>query len=44
VHIGLCAAQQADKIEITWPSGRVDTLHSVAADRVLDVREGAAAR
>lgn len=39
VHFGLGDAKQADKIEITWPSGPKQTLGGVAAGRVLDVRE-----
>ena len=41
LHFGLGQASSADKIEIAWPSGRVDTLTSVAGDRVLPIREGA---
>ena len=42
LHFGLGPAQAADKIEVTWPSGRVETLTGVAGDRVVSIKEGAA--
>jgi hypothetical protein len=39
VHFGLGEARVADEIEIRWPSGTVQTLKSVAADQVLQVKE-----
>ncbi len=39
VHFGLGADTQADSIEIQWPSGTVQTLQKVEADRVLKVTE-----
>jgi hypothetical protein len=42
LHFGLGPAQAADTIEVTWPSGRVDTLTGVAGDRVVSIKEGAA--
>jgi hypothetical protein len=39
VHFGLGADAQADLIEIRWPSGIVQKLENVAADRVLAVTE-----
>jgi hypothetical protein len=39
VHFGLGAAAKADRIEIHWPSGTVQTLENVAADQVLAVKE-----
>jgi hypothetical protein len=39
LHFGLGPAAKADKITIHWPSGREQTLHNVAADRVLTVEE-----
>jgi hypothetical protein len=41
VHIGLGAATRADRIEIRWPSGVVQTLENVAADQILRVAEPA---
>jgi hypothetical protein len=39
MHFGLGADSSALLIEITWPSGTVQTLHDVAGDRVLAVKE-----
>jgi len=41
VHFGLGADTLAEAIEIRWPSGVVQTLKNIAADRVLSVREAA---
>jgi hypothetical protein len=41
VHFGLGEEKQAELIEIHWPSGIVQTLPSVAADRVITVKERA---
>ena len=39
IHFGLGQATQA-KLQITWPSGVVDTLRGVQADQTLTVTEG----
>lgn len=39
IHLGLGAATKVERLEIRWPSGQVQTLEGVAADRILDVRE-----
>jgi hypothetical protein len=39
VHFGLGSAKTADEIEIRWPSGTVQTLKDVKADKVLKVTE-----
>jgi hypothetical protein len=39
VHFGLGAHRTAELVEIRWPSGIVQTLKDVAADRVLTVKE-----
>lgn len=39
VHFGLGADTRADLVEIRWPSGIVQTIHNVRADRVLNVKE-----
>lgn len=39
VHFGLGADDRADSVEVRWPSGVVQTLANVAADRVLSVKE-----
>ena len=41
VHFGLGKAERADLLEIRWPSGQVDTIKNVAANRVIYVKEGA---
>jgi len=40
IHFGLGAAARADRIEIRWPSGTVDVLTDVPANRLIRVREG----
>ena len=39
VHFGLGAAAKADTVTITWPSGKLQTLRDVTADRVVTVEE-----
>jgi hypothetical protein len=39
VHFGLGPEDKATRVEITWPSGIVQTMDNVAADRVLSVTE-----
>jgi hypothetical protein len=39
VHFGLGGDDKAQSIEIRWPSGIVQTLENIAADRVIHVRE-----
>jgi hypothetical protein len=39
VHFGLGADEQADLIEIRWPSGTVQRLSAVHGDRVIEVKE-----
>lgn len=41
VHFGLAKAAKIDKVEIRWPSGRVEEFHDLAADRFYSVLEGA---
>ena len=43
VHFGLGSESKAQKIEITWPSGIVQTLENVDADRFLKITEAAPA-
>jgi enediyne biosynthesis protein E4 len=40
LHFGLGAEKEA-RVEIHWPSGGLETLENVAADRLILVREGA---
>src|SRR5258708_4336140 len=39
VHFGLGADDKATFVEIRWPSGTVQTLKNIAADRVVQVKE-----
>jgi len=43
VHFGLGSESKAQKIEITWPSGIVQTLENIDADHVLKITEAAPA-
>jgi hypothetical protein len=40
VTLGLGAATKATRVEVTWPSGRVDALTDVPGDRTITVEEG----
>ena len=40
VHFGLGKNQRVESLEISWPSGRVDTLRNVAANQLVVVKEG----
>ena len=37
---GLGSASKADRLEVRWPSGTVQTWSDLAADRILELREG----
>src|SRR5262249_45290507 len=39
LHFGLGASKEADRIEITWPSGAQQKLEHVKADRVVSIHE-----
>ena len=41
VHFGMGKAAKADTITIRWPSGKIETLKDVAADKFYSVMEGA---
>jgi enediyne biosynthesis protein E4 len=43
VHFGLGTSARVDLIEVRWPSGAVDRLRDVPADRVIRIREGSGA-
>ena len=43
VHFGLGAESKVQKVEITWPSGIVQTLENLDGDRILKVTETAPA-
>jgi len=40
VHFGLASAQQADHLEILWPSGVIDTLEAIKVNQIVTVTEG----
>jgi enediyne biosynthesis protein E4 len=40
VHFGLGKATQVDLLEIRWPSGHIDTLKNIPANRTIYVKEG----
>jgi len=40
VHFGLGGSGVADRVEIRWPDGRVDTLKDVRGDRILVLVQG----
>jgi hypothetical protein len=40
VHFGLANAQQADRLEILWPGGGVDTLEAIKANQIVTLTEG----
>lgn len=39
-HFGLGTATTVDRLEVRWPSGRVDMFPSVAADQIVTIEEG----
>jgi hypothetical protein len=41
VHVGLGSSKKVRLIEITWPSGTVQRLESIAGDQILTVKEPA---
>jgi hypothetical protein len=44
LHFGLGAAEAAEKIDVTWPSGRVEALTNVRGGRVVTIKEGEGSR
>lgn len=42
LHFGLGERQQADRIEIRWPSGQVETLTNVKGRGIVRIKEGSA--
>jgi hypothetical protein len=39
IHFGLAKADTIEKIEIRWPSGKLQVLENVKANQILDVKE-----
>jgi hypothetical protein len=40
VHFGMGNAARADRLEIRWPSGAVDSLQGIEANQILTITEG----
>jgi hypothetical protein len=40
IHFGLGGHEKVDKLEVFWPSGKVETLTNVAADHFYTLKEG----
>jgi hypothetical protein len=40
VHFGLGTATKIDSVQVRWPSGHIDTMKNLAADRFYSVLEG----
>ena len=40
VHFGLGGAKIVERLEVRWPSGQIDVLKDVPADRIVTLREG----
>jgi hypothetical protein len=40
VHFGMGAAKLAERLEIIWPSGVIDAVENIEANRILTVTEG----
>ena len=40
IHFGLGRRELVDKVEIFWPTGKIETLTNLAADHFYDVKEG----
>jgi len=40
VHFGLGHAAMADRVEVTWPSERVEVLSTVAVNQIVTIHEG----
>ena len=40
LHFGLGGQSKADRVEVTWPSGRIESLNDVQGRRVVTIKEG----
>lgn len=40
LHFGLGRAARVERVEVRWPSGRVDTVKDVSPDRYIEITEG----
>jgi enediyne biosynthesis protein E4 len=39
-HFGLGTAAQADRVDVVWPSGRMESVANVAANQIVTIAEG----
>jgi hypothetical protein len=39
MHFGLARIETADKIEIKWPSGKMQVLENIKANQILTIKE-----
>ena len=39
MHFGLASNEKAEKIEIKWPSGKIQVLENVKANQIITVTE-----
>lgn len=39
MHFGLAGNEVVDRIEIKWPSGKIQTLENIKANQIIDVKE-----
>ncbi len=39
IHFGLAGNKLVDRIEITWPSGKVQELENIKANQILEIKE-----
>jgi hypothetical protein len=39
-HFGLGTATRVDRLEVKWPSGRVDVVQDLQSDQIVTIREG----
>ena len=39
-HFGLGTNERADRLEVKWPSGRVDVVQDLQANQIVTIREG----
>jgi hypothetical protein len=40
LHFGLGSAARAERVEVRWPSGTVDVIKNLDADRIIYIEEG----
>jgi enediyne biosynthesis protein E4 len=40
LHFGLASHDRVERIEVTWPSGKIETVNSLAADHIYALEEG----